>query len=290
MNVELVIDSQSTLGEGPCWDHERGILYFVDILEKKIIQFNPQTEKVQSIDVDNFVGAVAVREKGGLVVALQKGMYFLDWQKEELTPIVDPENHLPMNRFNDGKCDPAGRFWAGTMDLSEENVTGSLYCLDEQLQITEKIKEVGISNGLAWSPDYSYMYFIDTPTGKVMRYNYELSTGEIKQPEVIIQFQEDMGHPDGMTIDEEGMLWIAHFDGHGISRWNPLTGNRLQFIPIPAANVTSCTFGGNNLDELYVTTARKDTSEEDLLRYPHAGGVFKVKAGVRGSYSYSFKG
>ncbi|MCP3031873.1 SMP-30/gluconolactonase/LRE family protein [Halobacillus sp. A1] len=290
MYVELVVNSQATLGEGPCWDRHEDVLYWVDILEKKIGKYVPETREIEYIQLDSYVGAVAPREQGGLVVALQKGFYYLDWEKESLQPIADPENHLPMNRFNDGKCDPAGRFWAGTMDLAEESTTGALYCLQKDLKVEKKIDNVGISNGLAWSPDQRFMYFIDTPTGKVFQYEYEINTGKITNPEVAVQFPEGIGHPDGMTIDEEGMLWIAHFAGHGVSRWNPHTGEQLDFIEIPAVNVTSCTFGGENLDELYVTTARKGMSEEDLEEYPQAGGVFKVKTGIKGSPCYRFKG
>ncbi|MFG6494933.1 SMP-30/gluconolactonase/LRE family protein [Fictibacillus sp. UD] len=288
--AELIIPAKAILGEGPCWDSDHGVLYWVNILDKKVNVYDPRIHKNREIRLDQMVGTVAPRQYGGLVVALQKGFYFLDLETEELTPIVDPESHLPENRFNDGKCDPFGRFWAGTMSLSEEKEAGSLYCLSTELEVEKKQDNLTISNGLAWSPDQTFMYLIDTPTKKVTRFDYDLQTGHIENPTEVIAFPEGVGAPDGMTIDEDGMLWIAHWGGAQISRWNPATAEQLLSIPIPSLNVTSCTFGGENLDELYVTTARKNTSAENLDRFPEAGGVFKIKPGVKGMPAYRFRG
>jgi sugar lactone lactonase YvrE len=147
---------------------------------------------------------------------------------------------------------------------------------------------VGTSNGLAWSTDHRFMYFIDTPTKQVVRYRYVVDTGHIESPEVVILFPEGTGLPDGMTIDEEGMLWIAHWGGNGISRWNPHNGNQLEFIPIPAVNVTSCAFGGPGLDKLYITSARMRMTDEQLNDYPYAGGVFTMRTNVRGVGNFVF--
>jgi sugar lactone lactonase YvrE len=288
--AELIIPAKAILGEGPCWDTETGVLYWVNILDKKVNIYDPRTGNNREIQLDQMVGTIVPRESGGLVTALQNGFYFLDPDTEKLTPIHDPEAGKPENRFNDGKCDPYGRFWAGTMSLSEESRQGSLYCLDTDLKVTSKQENLTISNGLAWSPNHKYMYLIDTPTKKVTRFDYDLDTGHIENSVEVVSFPEGIGAPDGMTIDEEGMLWVAHWGGAQISRWDPATGKQLSSIPIPALNVTSCTFGGENLDELYVTTARNKTTEEDLKRFPEAGGVFKVRPGVKGLPAYTFKG
>ncbi|WP_416730925.1 SMP-30/gluconolactonase/LRE family protein [Fictibacillus sp. JL2B1089] len=288
--AELVLPAKASLGEGPCWDSGQGVMYWVSILDKKVNIYDPHSHQNREIQLDQMVGTVVPRESGGVVVALQNGFFFLDLNTEKLTPIVDPEQELPENRFNDGKCDPFGRFWAGTMSLSEEAEKGSLYCLDHDLHVEKKRENLTISNGLAWSPDQSYMYLIDTPTKKVTRFQYDLQTGHIQNATEVISFPDGVGAPDGMTIDEEGMLWIAHWGGAQVSRWNPETGEQLYSIPIPSLNVTSCTFGGENMDELYVTTARKNTSAENLERFPEAGGLFKVRPGVKGMPSYSFKG
>ena len=288
--VELVFDAQAELGEGPSWDGKNQLLYWVDILSKKVCIFNPKTEENREIHLEQMASAVVPRESGGLVLSMENGFYFLDTNTEELTPITDPESHLPLNRFNDGKCDPKGRFWAGSMHLEELEGEGSLYVLDTDLQTTKKIDRTTISNGLAWSPDKQYFYFTDTPTMKIVRYEYNLQTGEIKNPEPVIHFPESEGYPDGMTIDGEGMLWIAHWSGNRVSRWNPETGEQILSINIPALNVTSCTFGGEDLSELYITTARKGMTEEELEKFPLSGGVFRVNVGIQGAPTYTFKG
>ncbi|MFD1356715.1 SMP-30/gluconolactonase/LRE family protein [Fictibacillus halophilus] len=288
--AELVIPAKADLGEGPCWDKQKGVLYWVNILGKTVNRYDPETKENKEIQVDQLVGTVVPRKSGGVVVAMEKGFYFLDLDTEKLTPITDPENHLPENRFNDGKCDPYGRFWAGTMSLSEEQGRGSLYCLHTDLKVEKKVGDLTISNGLAWSPDHKFMYLIDTPTKKVTRFDYDEETGKIANPVAVIQFKEGEGAPDGMTIDEEGMLWIAHWGGARVSRWNPETGEQLLSIPIPALNVTSCTFGDSDLKTLYITTARKNMTEEQLREYPLTGGLFKVRLGIRGSVNYSYEG
>jgi sugar lactone lactonase YvrE len=288
--IELVVDAKASLGEGPCWDSQNQLLYWVDINNKKVCIYNPNTNDNKEIKLDQQVGAIVLRNSGGAILAMEKGFYSLDLETNTLQHIVDPERHIPENRFNDGKVDPQGRFWAGTMSQSAEEGKGSLYCLHTDVSYEKKVSHLTISNGLAWSPNHQYMYLIDSPTGKVSRFDYDLQTGDISNREVVIKFPEGVGGPDGMTIDEEGMLWIAHWGGARISRWNPDTGKQIDEIAIPALNVTSCTFGGADFNELYITTARADTGEEDLAKYPHAGGVFKIVTDTRGGPSYSFKG
>jgi sugar lactone lactonase YvrE len=288
--VELVLHAKADLGEGPCWDHENGVLYWVNILGRTVNIYNPQTNENREIQLDQLVGTVVPRRSGGVVMAMEKGFYFLDLETEQLTLIQDPESHLQENRFNDGKCDPYGRFWAGTMSLSEEKGMGSLYCLHSDLKVEKKRGDLSISNGLAWSPDYNYMYFIDTPTKKITRFDYDLDTGRIENAVEVIDFRNEAGAPDGMTIDEEGMLWIAHWGGAQVSRWNPETGERISSIPIPALNVTSCTFGDEDLMTLYITSARKNMTEKQLKEYPLTGGLFKVRTGIKGAVTYPFNG
>ncbi len=285
--VEMVVDAKAELGEGPCWDEVEGVLYFVDILGERVHIYDPTTKSTHSIQLEQMVGAVVPRESGGLVLAMQNGFYLLDPKTEQVNFIGDPESHLVDNRFNDGKCDAQGRFWAGTMGTDRN---GALYCLDEDQTIHKKVDGISTSNGIAWSPDQRYMYFIDTPTFKVVQYDFNKESGEIENPIDVIYVPERIGLPDGMTIDEEGMLWIAHFDGGGVSRWNPETGEQLDFIPIPAVNVTSCTFGGTDQKDLYITTARTGTSDEDLENFPYAGGVFRVKMNFQGAVNHPYKG
>jgi sugar lactone lactonase YvrE len=288
--AELVIQAKTDLGEGPCWDQGKGVLYWVNILGRTLNIYGPQKKENREIQLDQLVGTVVPRKSGGAVLAMENGFYFLDLETEQLTQVHDPESHLPENRFNDGKCDPYGRFWAGTMSLNEEKGKGSLYCLHTNMKVEKKVEGLTISNGLAWSPDHKYMYLIDTPTKKVTRFDYDGETGKIENAVAVIQFKEGEGAPDGMTIDEAGMLWIAHWGGAQVSRWNPETGEKLLSIPVPALNVTSCTFGDSDLKTLYITTARKNMTEEQLKEYPLTGGLFKVRTGIKGAVNYPFMG
>lgn len=288
--VELVLDAKAVLGEGPCWDGKNGLLYWVDIEGKKLHFYNPSTGADKEIEVGEMIGAVVPREAGGVVVVLESGFYFLDPEDGKLAQIADPESDFPGNRFNDGKCDPDGRFWAGTLNLSGKEKQAALYRLDTNHKVTKKLSNLSLSNGLAWSPDNRFFYLIDTPTKRVTKYRYYVETGEISDPEAVIEFLEGEGFPDGMTIDAEGNLWIAHWGGGKVTNWNPETGELLQTVEVPALNVTSCAFGGEELNELYITTARNGMNEAELAQYPHAGGLFKVRTAVKGMPANQFKG
>ncbi|CAM3987876.1 SMP-30/gluconolactonase/LRE family protein [Bacillus paramycoides] len=288
-SIELVVDANACLGEGPCWNEKKQILYWVDIIEKKLYLYNPANNTNRMITLDQQIGCVVPYLDNVVLLAMERGFYSLNLNTEKLTHIYDPEPNLLKNRFNDGKCDPAGRFWAGTTDLYGISGAGSLYCLNNNYSVEKKVSHVNTSNGLAWSPDYTYLYFIDTPTKKVVRYHYDIHTGVISNPTDVITFPENDGLPDGMTIDEEGCLWIAHWGGSKITRWNPLTGEQILSIPIPALYVTSCTFGGSNLTDLYITTARTRMTDEELKQYPHAGGIFRIQTNVKGCPTYSFR-
>ncbi|WP_284642897.1 SMP-30/gluconolactonase/LRE family protein [Paenibacillus silviterrae] len=280
--LELLHDEQATLGEGPAWDHRQGLLYWVDIIGKRVHLYNPKLRSNRTIQLEQLVGAAVPRKEGGLVLAMQNGLHLLDLETEQVRFLVDPEQDQPGNRFNDGKCDSAGRFWAGTMDMKEEAPRGSLYCLEPDGTLHKKISGVTTSNGMGWSPDDRIMYYIDSPTRKVSAFDFELSTGVISNGRTLFTIPEGEGFPDGMTVDAEGMLWVAQWDGWQVSRWNPATGERIGQIRLPVARVTSCTFGGDNDDELYITTARIGLSEQELAEQPHAGGLFRIRPGVKG--------
>ncbi|CAM3678749.1 SMP-30/gluconolactonase/LRE family protein [Marinicrinis lubricantis] len=288
--VELVLDAKAALGEGPCWDHQLQQLYWVDIVGQKVHIYDPAAQADHPIDLPLMAGTVVPRKQGGLVVALQDGFYALDLKTEQLTLLAKPMDEPSPNRFNDGKCDAQGRLWAGTMPLSGSSPNGNLYCLHADLQVKHHLGGIGTSNGLAWSADQKTMYYIDTPTKQVFAFDFDLAEGTITNRRTVISFMEEEGFPDGMTIDANGMLWIAHWGGYQVSRWNPQTGEKLESVKVPARQVTSCTFGGEQLDELYITTARIGIDEAGLLEQPHAGGLFKYKPGVRGMISYAFEG
>ena len=290
LKMDVVIEHKCELGEGPLWDAKCKVICWIDILKGEIHEYSLQQKTHRTISVHQMIGSVAVCANGNFIAALQSGFGFVDRISGEVTMIADPEAHLPANRFNEGKCDPAGRFVAGTMSLSEDPQAGSVYILENNLSVTKKIENVTISNGMAWSKDHQTFYYIDTPTLEVSAYDYNKSTGHIKNKKTIIKIPKEDGSPDGMTIDNEGMLWVAHWDGWQITRWNPGTGKKLYQIKMPVARVTSCTFGGENLNDLYITTARKGLSEDELQKQPLAGSLFVIRScGFKGMSAFEFR-
>jgi sugar lactone lactonase YvrE len=290
MNIEarLELDAKATLGEGPCWDARRRLLYWVDIEEGMLHIYDPARREDRAINLRQPIGSVVTRKSGGVLLALKHGFYALDPETETLEHLRDPEAHLPENRFNDGKCDPAGRFWAGTVAKGAAPGGGSLYCLGADLTVDKKVEGASISNGLAWSSDERVMYYVDSLTRAVSTFDYDKASGEIANRRVVIRIPGVMGLPDGMSIDEEGMLWIALWDGAMVGRWNPASGKLLGEIPLPVSRPTSCVFGGENLDELYITSARYGLDEMALAEQPLAGGIFKCKPGIRGGPAWDF--
>lgn len=289
MDLDTVGNTKSLLGEGPVWNVERQTIFWLDILNGLIHEYVPASKEQKSIAVNEMIGSFAFCENGKIIAATKSGFGFLEIELNQLEIITNPEKHLPNNRFNDGKCDPFGRFWAGTMSLSEEANTGSLYVFSEN-EVSKKIENITISNGIAWSNDHKTMYFIDTPTLEVVAYDYEISTGNIANKKVVIRIPKSEGFPDGMTIDKEGMLWIAHWNGWQVTRWNPNTGEKLSKIQLPVANVTSCTFGGQNLTDLYITTAKEGLTTESFKKQPLAGSLFILRdCGFQGFLPFKFK-
>ena len=285
----VVVEPTCLLGEGPVWDAVQKVICWIDIVNGEIHEYSPEKKIHKTIPVHQMIGTIAVCKDGNFVAALQNGFAFINRQSGEIKMINDPENHLPNNRFNDGKCDPAGRFWAGTMSLTDEPDKGNLYSLEKDGRIKKQIGNVSISNGIAWSIDETILYYIDTPTFEIVAYNYEKSTGLISNKKVIIKIDKEEGAPDGMTIDTEGMLWIAHWDGWQVTRWNPATGQKLLAIKLPVARVTSCTFGGDNLEDLYITSAKVGLSEAALKMQPLAGSLFIIPAcGYKGILAFEF--
>ena len=192
-------------------------------------------------------------------------------------------------RLNDGKCDPSGRLWVGSMNWQQEKGKAQLFNITKDGVVSTKIDSVTISNGIVWTKNKKTMYYIDTPTSQIKAYDYNNASGDISNERVVVEIPEELGFPDGMTIDAEDMVWAGMWNGNAVIRFNPKTGEILQKIEIPAHNVTSCAFGGENLETLYVTTAKIDMTNEELEKYPLAGSVFKVNPGVKGVKSNFFK-
>lgn len=290
MQAELLLNTRLELGEGPAWDAAAGVLYFVDIYAGDLHAFDPVSGARRTVNLGEPVGCVAPAQTGGLILALRSGIWMFDPTTAARKRLCQPEPALPSNRFNDGKCDPRGRFLAGTMDDAEQEASGSLYSYAPDGTLHILLTGLRISNGLTWSPDGRTFYFIDTPTRLVMAYDYNLDTGDIANPRPAIRIPPELGWPDGMTSDAEGMLWVAMWGGAQVTRWDPASGLLLAAYPLPALNVTSCCFGGANLTDLYVTTARREMSAAQLEKYPYSGGLFRLRPGVRGMPTFAFGG
>lgn len=275
--VEIASNQSCLLGEGPVWDEENNCIYWVDIIPGYLHRLLLTNNQHSVFTVGEMIGAVALRKGGGLLAAVQNGFAFIDFDARTLQHVADPEAHLPGNRFNDGKCDPRSRFWAGTMPLNETEPAGNVYMVDTDLSVTHKIPGVTISNGMAWTEDASTFYYIDTPTRHLVAYDYDINTGNISNKRIAVSLHNETGYPDGMTIDRNGMLWIAFFGGWQVAQYNPHTGEKIQSIALPAANITCCTFGGPGFNDMYITSATKELTAADKLNQPYAGCLFVVK-------------
>lgn len=286
--LELLMDAH--LGEGPVWDETQQKLWWVDILSGKLHKYNPSSAKNSSVDMGEHIGAAVLRKNGGIVLALTTGFYFFNEKTGEKTAVTDPESHLPENRFNDGKCDSAGRFWAGTLNYNLEKGAGSLYCLNPGLTVEKKLDGITISNGLAWNSRGDQFFFIDTPTGDISSFQYDKESGDLTNRSVITHIDEKDGYPDGMTIDTEDKLWVALYGGGKVIRINPENGEADFEVKLPVPKPTSCTFGGKGLNELYITTCRENMSRQDLKKYPQSGSLFRAKLPFRGLPVNRFSG
>jgi sugar lactone lactonase YvrE len=286
-----IINRKSVLGEGSLWDSNAGLLYWVDILDHKVFVYNPSTEENKVLDVKSFPSTIVKRESGGAIVTLQNGFATVDLESGEAKIIEECEADLEGNRFNDGKCDPQGRLWAGTMGFNLEEGQGSLYLLSTDGKAQKVLGDISCSNGIVWTKDEKTMYYIDSVTYEVHGFDYNAETGAISNRRTVVSIPKEVGLPDGMSIDEEGMLWVALFWGGAVNRYNPETGELLEIVEVPGADlVTSCPFGGENLDELYITTASCDYKDEDWEKHPNAGNLFKANVGVKGVSSNAYKG
>jgi sugar lactone lactonase YvrE len=279
------IPSQCFLGEGPYWHVGRQSFFWVDIENGKLFEHNLKTKETKTRSFPHRLTVVLEDKEGNLILGLDRKLARFDLDTEKLTWLCEVESEYPLHRFNDGKVDPKGRIWIGTLSTLFTEGVGSLYLVDQDLKPKKQLDHLTISNGMAWTEDNKTFYFIDTPTRQIKAYNFELESGEIEFEKVAIQIPEELGFPDGMCIDQEGMLWVAHYGGSGVYRWNPETGKLLDKIELPVPHVTSCCFGGKNLDMLLITTAQENLTEPQLKEFPMSGDVFLVNSNVKGFQS-----
>lgn len=284
MNPTIIksIPSQCYLGEGPLWIAELGCFFWVDIEKGNLHRYHLDSEKLEIKNFPHYLAVVLKGQNGKLILGLDRKLVRYHWGTGEMEELCEVEADQTLHRFNDGKVDAQGRIWIGTLSTKFTDDAGSLYRVDSKLKPEAQLNNLTISNGMAWTEDQGTFYFIDTPTRKIQEYSFAPETGEIQFRKIAVEIPEDLGFPDGMCIDREGMLWVAHYGGSGVYRWNPKNGDLMDKIELPAPHVTSCCFGGENLDLMLITTAQENMSEENLKRYPKSGDVFLVKMGVRG--------
>lgn len=288
--VDLVLDARAELGEGPLWDERRGVLWWVDIMAGRVHRFDPAAGDDRAYEVGQPVGAVALRaSRDDLVLAVQDGFALLDPESGEVRQLREVEKGQPGNRMNDAYCDPRGRLWAGTMAMDETRAAGALYRLDRDLRVVKVLEHVGTSNGIDWSSDGRTMYYVDSPTRRVDAFDYDPETGSIGNRRAVVTFPSELGVPDGMVLDAEDYLWVAAWGGWQLRRYDP-QGDLDRVVHLPVARVTKCAFGGPGLDDLYITTAWRGSSEQERAEQPHAGGVFRCRPGIRGRAPHRFAG
>jgi len=286
--AEPLTNFKAELGEGPLWDDKTGSVIWVDIPGCAILTTDPATGHTDSISTPSLVGAVALVDSGGFLAALHDGVYLGDgtgpWRQ-----IAEIESSDPETRMNDGKCDPRGSFVGGTMAKPTSPAAGGLYRVNSHGRTEKLLDGVSTSNGLDWTDDGRTMYFIDTPTRTVMAYPYDHAAPTLGPPTLVVEIAERHGFPDGMTLDTDGCLWVALWGGHAVHRYTP-SGDLDTIIDVPVRNVTSCAFGGDNLDTLFITTAAPGLKDKGLADEPFTGALFAVQMDVSGRSPKLFRG
>jgi L-arabinonolactonase len=289
VSVACVVDAKNKLGEVPVWDVREQALYWVDIEGKLLQRLTPATGEVKRWTMPERIACFALRESGGLIVAFASGLAFYDLDSGETEWIAKPEAHIPTNRFNEGKCDRKGRFWAGTMDDRLAEHTGALYRVDPDSTVHKVLDGIGISNSTVWSLADDAFYFADTLDGAIFRFDYDHEQGSLSNRRQIVDLKGAGIGPDGSTIDTEGYLWNAQWDGWRLARYAP-DGRLDRIVDLPVQKPTSCMFGGPDLKTLYVTSAIWDLNPADLEKQPQAGGLFALDVGIGGVPEPRFAG
>jgi len=284
MHVETVVAAQNILGEGPLWSVRQQAFYWVDIEGQAFFRLKLKRDSDSAGEVERFpleqrIGALALTDSDDLLLALDGGLARWDAARGAVRWLMENMAYKLPNRFNDGKMDRRGRFWVGTMSQQPEN---SLYRLDPDGSVHEMETGIMISNGIGWSPDNRTMYYSDSGAGVVYAYDFDLDSGTISNRREFLRSDGDAGVADGLTVDAEGFIWSAFWDGWRVARFSP-EGEQVLEIPMPVQRPTSCAFGGGSLGELYITSASIDLSDDERARQPRAGDLFRVRLqGVRG--------
>ena len=280
--VQCIYRNRALLAESPVWSENEECLYWVDIEGRTFNRFDPNKSKNIAINTGIRVSALALRRTGGFIVATETGFQLYNSTENSFTPIGDPENNKPNNRFNDGRCDRAGRFWAGTMvEKGNQTPDAGLYCIDGDLTYMKKHEEIILANGLAWSPDNRTLYLADTRHPVVWAFDFDIDSGEISNQRIFIEFGITDGVPDGATVDTDGCYWLAQPRSSQICRYTP-EGRIDTVIELPVSKPTMCAFGGPSLNTLYITTNSLGFSEKELENQPLAGSLLGLEVKAQG--------
>jgi sugar lactone lactonase YvrE len=288
MQVRRIGDTIDILGEGPVWDVQEQAFYWLDIRGCLVRRYDWSSGRTQSWTLPEMVGSLAIRERGGLLLAMRSSISFFDPATGALERVAAPEAGRENMRFNDGKCDRQGRFWSGTMNDLVREPSGTLYRLDPQRGCVAQFNGLRTPNSLAWSPDGRIMYFADSRSQVIHAYPYEPATGELGAPRVF-HTVEPPAIPDGATVDAAGFVWSALYGGSRVVRIAP-DGSVDRTIELPVEQPTSCQFAGPNLDVLFITTARQRLTQEQLAQQPLAGALLAADVGVRGLPETRYRG
>jgi sugar lactone lactonase YvrE len=284
-----VLDVKASLGECPVWSIAEQVLYWVDINAPSLNRFDPARGTNNAWPMPQSIGCFAMRASGGFVAALRDGIWFIDrhggLERRIAAAPYDPTHH----RFNDGRADAQGRFWAGSMNEKRDAASGELYRLSPDLELVPVLGDMTISNGLAWSPDGLTMYHADTPARTISAYDFEIASGTPANRRVFAQFDGETDRPDGGAVDSEGCYWSAFYRGGKVVRLSA-DGRLMAEHAVPALCPTMCAFGGSDLRTLYVTSARQNRDAEELARLPQSGGIFAMRVDVAGLPEPKFGG
>ena len=288
--VQCVSETRSLLGEGPMWSPRDGALYWVDILTPAVHRFDTVKQLDTEVKLGSMVSVAIPKATGGLLLATPGGIVTFDPDTKLLSPICHPESTRPGNRYNDGKCDRMGRLWIGSLDMATAANRGNLFRVDADGSWKKMDTGFTVANGLGWSPDNKLMYFTDSMRRTIYVYDFDLHAGEISNRRALITLDASDGTPDGLTVDQDGCLWVAIWDAWRVSRFSA-DGEEMLRIKMPVPRPTSCCFGGENLDTLYVTSASVRLNVEALAAAPQSGSLFAIRTpGIRGLPETIFAG
>ena len=287
--LRVACELQAVIGEGPIWDAASSTLLVVESMCGRIYRYRPADGRLTSCEAGQPLGVAIPRRGGGLVASGRDGLLAVDEQSGQVTVLVPLELGNPDTRMNDAKCDSCGRLWGGTFSTTFAGKVGVLYRIDPDLRVTAAVDGVYISNGIAWSPDESRMYYVDTARRGIDMFDYDIATGNVANRRRFVDIERAHGLPDGITVDAEGCLWVALYLGGAVRRYSP-AGEWLGTITVPVACATSCGFGGDGLTDLYITTGRHLDPRSTVPVEPLAGALFRCRPGVAGLPSNTFAG